>query len=218
MHGPGEPRDHDKDKDADIEDLLLSKQPEDVIRGLALVDERYRYPMVGNLKKEFPGSSKQERTDIWERALGKLMDRILEGKYKARGNVTGLLIVIIRRDAINCLRRRMLWEQYLRRAPPTTDAIIRFDDPHDLEELLTAIEKYFGTALKNLEQVVLRTYVRLICEEHATQTGRLSLRLLTEEVNRSIRPRRLSSEKVRSLYRKGRGKLRTFLQKKGFFQ
>jgi len=125
---------------------------------------------------------------------------------------------IIQFDAIDCLRRKKRWRQYLRRAPPTTDAITRFDDPHDLAELMTAIDKYVDTALKNLEQVVLRTYVRLICEGHATQTGRVSLRLLTTEVNRSIGPRRLSNEKVRSLFHEGRGKLRAFLQKKGHFQ
>lgn len=216
MHGPGEPG--ERDKDADIEVLLLSKEPEGVIDGLELVDERYRNRMARFLKKEFPGLSPQERADIWVKAIGALTDQLLAGKFKAKGNVTGLLCSFIRCDAIDCLRRKMLWRQYLRHAPPATDAIIRIDGPHDLEESLTEIEKYFGTALKNLEQVVLRTYLRLICEGHATQTGRLSLRLLTKEVNRSIGPRRLSSEKVRSLLRKGRGKLRTFLKKKGIFQ
>ena len=145
------------------------------------------------------------------------MDQIRAGKFKAKGSVTGLLRDIMRFDGIDCLRRKGRWWRYVRRAPPATAAIVRFDDSHDLEDLLTVIHKCMDTTLGILEQVVLRAYVRLVCDGFATATGRLSLRLLTGDVNRSIHPQHLSEEEVRALYRKGRDKLRAFLEEKGLF-
>ena len=213
MHGPGE-----RDQDADIEALLLGKEPEDVIYGLQIVDKRYRYRMVRYLEARFPGLSSPERARIWEGSLDGLMDLIQKGKFEAKGSVTGLLRDIIHCDAVDCLRRKKRWKRFVRRAGQTTDTIIRFDDRHNLADLLAAINQYTDTMLDILEQVVLRTYVRLLCEGHATATGRLSLPLLTREVNDSIHPQRLSQTTVQSLHRKGREKLRTFLEQKGFFQ
>jgi hypothetical protein len=124
--------------------------------------------------------------------------------------------MILEFDAIDRLRRysRCRMDED---ADVEEHAVIRFDDPHDLKDLLTAIDAYLSKDLPMAVQHVLKTYVRLVCEGYATSTGRISLNLLTDEVNRAIHPRRLTQTKVRSALRRGRKELREFLIRRGFF-
>jgi hypothetical protein len=214
MHGPGEPG--NLGKDADIEALLQSNKLDDVFAGLKMVDERYRYRMSGFLRLKYPGLSSDDLASIWESSMTALLRLVQQGRFKARGSLGGLLRMILEFDAIDRLRRYSRC-RIDRDADVEVHAVIRFDDPHELKDLLTAIDAYLSQDLPNTVQQVLRTYVRLVCGGHATSTGRISLKLLTDEVNRAIHPRRLSQTRIRSALRRGRKELREFLIRRGFF-
>jgi DNA-directed RNA polymerase specialized sigma24 family protein len=212
MHGPGE-----RDNDADIKDLLLRDEPQKIVNGIREVNDRHQKRFARYLASRFPGLSSQERADVWEGALDALMDQIRARRFKAKGSLTGLLQRIIYCDASDRLRRKKLWRRFVDLAAPATFEILRFDDLHDLEDLLAAIKKHMDTALEYRERLVLRTYVLLVREGHATMTGRLPMVLLTTTVNESIHPP-LSQAKVESLLGSARETLRTLLDGEGFFQ
>lgn len=212
MHGPGGP-----DKDAEIERLLLSEVEEDVIAGLAMVVKEYQAPVFRNLKHKYPGLVEWELLEICANFPGELLIHIKADKLKETGSVKGLSFTIADRDAIDCLRRRNRWKHFLRVTRPTEEVLVRFDDRHDSAELLAVISEFADVALDHQEQLVLRTYVRLVCKGYATVTGRLPLQLLTNEVNHSIKSARLSKKHVHALHRRAKNRLRDYLRQKGLF-
>ncbi len=247
MHGPGEPDKPDKyDKDIEdkkvdndagrdlkskyLENLLNSDQPNDVTRAIELIHEHYGLLIWLIICKSFPGLSPEDKADLYQASICRLLALARKGYFgKERKvskkdekqdsvlNVLGLVILIVRCDAIDFLRQNAR-RRVVQLDDQDSVTIIRFDDPHDLKDLLTVIHDYSDKHLSDLEKVVLRTYVRLVCKGYATGTGRMSLSLLTNEVNKVIRPQRLSKATVRALYRSGRRKLRKFLARRGFFR
>ncbi len=86
---------------------------------------------------------------------------------------------------------------------------------------MAAIEKCHQN-LPADQEIVLRAYVRLVRQGHASQTGKLPLSLLTEEVKLALRaksstqnkvrcPTSMSKRRVRLLFRKARKTLRNHL-------
>ena len=206
-------------KDAHLEHLLLSEKPDEARAGMNMVDERYRYRMGRYLRSNFPGLSAQEIADIWEGALEALLWRIQTKKFRATGSVSGLLVQIVFWDAVDCLRKNR--GRFVHRDDLDTFVGVPFHDLDGLEHLLAVIEKCLQS-LPVDQEIVLRAYVRLVCEGHASKTGKLPLSLLTEEVKLLLRsksstqnkvrcPTSMSKRRVRLLFRKARKTLRNHL-------
>ena len=224
MHGLGNldndgKNDNDPQDDVDVEKLLSTGNSEDIIEAIGLLHERYGMVVWTILRRRFPGFS-DDIADIYQAALLKLLELVDEDRIQKEGGARGLLALLIGIaifTAINWLRR-----DRRRRTVVLDDSdcvgTVRFDDPHDLADLLRAIREYISSKLNEFERVVLETFVRLVCEGRATETGRIRLSELTDEVNKAICPQLLSKKNVRAFFRSGRKKLRGFLTKKGIFK
>jgi hypothetical protein len=217
MHGPGERDKHGKDKDQDIAELLQNGSEEDVRRAIELIHRRHGRLIWRILRKQFPGLSPQELSDIYEDGLDALKSYALSGRFKRRTSGTGALALlkqIVIFDGIDVCRRVKRRDEvyrayYFRRKR------IRLDDPHKLSDLLMDVNEYIDKELAGLERTTLKIYVRLLCRRNGTRNGQSPESLLPRRVNKvkkKIGQPTLSDEEILASLGSAMRKLRNHLE------
>lgn len=207
MHGPGEPGKHGNDED--IANLYVSGTPENVELATALLHKRHGLRTIALLCVVFRGLKFHDAEEIYNSALYTVANRALNGRFVAKPGGTGalgLLKTIVGRRAVDFLRKKgrrsiVAYVQF------DSDDCPCVDDSWDFENLMNAIEDQLQDLACD-RQIVLRTYVELVSDGHASITGRMPLALFRDVVNKSIRQATLTNEEVQSFWDEGLRKLR----------
>jgi len=204
MHNSGELDEYGKDED--IAALLVSGTPESVELAIQQLQKRRGRNIWGILSK-YPGLRREDIEELYCWGLHVLAARSLNGKFKAARSGAGALALwarIVELDACDLLRKKT---RRIRDAfGPLDDDCHYYDDSVDFDDLVLAIEGHLRDMHRD-QQIVMRTYVEMVCDGHARRTGLLPPGLFTENVNQSLRRVTLTEIEVHSLLMKGLSEL-----------
>lgn len=200
-------------KDARIRKKLRSKDDALKREGVAMTDAKYRYRIGRAIEARFSGL-KNDVQDVWQLTLLTLWGFALTGKISKSGDMFPLLWTIAKLHALNIARGNE------RRIKANSEAVeqqaFHRREMAGLVDLLTDLEPYLGR-LTDKQQLVIRTYVQLVCQGHASETGGMPLDLLVAAVNK-VSPSSMSKAAVRSVFRTVQAKVIIYLVVKGYYR
>jgi hypothetical protein len=157
--------------------------------------------------------SSEDRVVIYREGLKVLKNYALNSKFKQQENGLGalaLMLQIVSHDTMDFLRsanRRHARElEYAYRMKAR-----RFDNPHKLGEEFIKVNEFIDGELKELEQVAVREYVKLLCSEHCYESDGPLETLLPAKVRKVLKQPDLADEDIWAAHKSGMAKLREFL-------
>ena len=210
MGGPG---DVDVGK---IEYLLLSSDKSEYEYGLLLVHLHFQDPICHRLEDWTTAGGGKVREDelplVWQTTLITLDAYIQKGKFQARGDLMGLLWVIARWRAVDCMRDR---DDRIDPEVPVEEIIqLRMVDPSEdrLFWVIQEIQYVIEHKMSRWEQRVFQTR----WDFTVLHNRRPSLAELTAVIRCETGDSKLTEEAVKSALQRGTQKVVEHLARKGY--